>query len=76
MSNQLGGKYSQYSHIPFFFMIKLAAYLNITIPIFAERKRLLFDKYKLEQTKSVKADNTTAGQQGQCNQKRSQFLFG
>ena len=45
----------EYSHIPY--MVKLASYLNMIIPIVAERKRLLFDKYKLEHTKSVKADN-------------------
>ena len=39
-------------------MVKLATYLNMIVPIVAERKRLLFDKYKLEHTKSVKADNT------------------
>ena len=38
-------------------MIKLASYLNMIIPTVAERKRSLFDKYKLEHTKSVKADN-------------------
>ena len=32
-------------------------YLINHIPVVAERKRLLFDKYKLEHTKSVKADN-------------------
>ena len=46
----------EYSHIPY--MIKLISYLNMMVPIVAERKRLLFDKYKLEHTKSVKADNT------------------
>ena len=46
---------SEYSHIPY--MVKLASYHNMIIPIVAERKRLLFDKYKLEHTKSVKADN-------------------
>ena len=52
MPNRLG----EYSYVPY--MVKIAAYLNKTIPIVAERKRLLFDKYKLEHTKSVKADNT------------------
>ena len=46
----------EYSHIPY--MIKLISYLNMMVPIVAERKRLLFNKYKLEHTKSVKADNT------------------
>jgi len=45
----------EYSHIPY--MVKLAFYLNMIIPIVAERKRLLFDRYKLEHTKSIKADN-------------------
>ena len=45
----------EYFHIPY--MVKLASYLNMIIPIVAERKRLLFDRYKLEHTKSVKADN-------------------
>ena len=45
----------EYSHIPY--MIKLVSFLDMIIPIVAERKRLLFDKYKLDHTKSVKADN-------------------
>lgn len=44
----------EYSHIPY--MIKLISYLNMIVPVVAERKRLLFDKYKLDHTKSVKAD--------------------
>ena len=45
----------EYSHVPY--MIKLASFLDMIIPIVNEQKRLLFDKYKLEHTKSVKADN-------------------
>ena len=45
----------EYSHIPY--MIKITSYLNMIVPVVAERKRLLFDKYKLDFTKSVKADN-------------------
>ena len=44
-----------YSHIPY--MVRTAAYLNMIIPTVSARKRALFDRYKLDQTKSVKADN-------------------
>jgi len=45
----------EYSHITY--MVKYASYFNMTIPIVTERKRLLFDRYKLEHTKSTKTDN-------------------
>jgi len=55
----------EYSHIPY--MIKLASYLNMIMPTVAERKCLLFDRYKLEHTKSVKADNNPIRQASRAN---------
>jgi len=63
-----------YTHLPY--MVKLAAYLNMIVPIVAERHRLLFDKYKLDHTKSVKADNTVrqASRANATNRNRNFYL--
>ena len=49
--------------------------LNMIMPTVAERKRLLFDRYKLEHTKSVKADNNPVRQASRANATSRNFYL-
>jgi len=55
----------EYSHIHY--KIKMASYFNMITPTVAEQKRLLFDRYKLEHTKSAKAGNNPVRQANRTN---------